>query len=155
MLGRTDSRRRLLFLLVVFLLGSALLTARLVYWQVIDRDRLASQALAQTTLTLDTPSKRGDIYDRTGTVVLATTVQRERLVAAPDQLTPDRRQATVAELARILDLDEVATIALRDQLSGKAKYVVLGHGLERAVADRIRAAIDAKRVYGLSLEPEP
>jgi cell division protein FtsI (penicillin-binding protein 3) len=155
MLGRTDSRRRLLFLLLVFLLGSTLLTARLVYWQVIDRDRLASQALAQTTLTLDTPSKRGDIYDRTGTVVLATTVERERLVAAPDQLTPDRRQATVAELARILDLDEVATIALRDQLSAKAKYIVLGHGLERAVADQIRAAIDAKRVYGLSLEPEP
>ena len=44
------------------------------------------------------PSKRGDIYDRTGTVVLATTVQRERLVAAPTQLTPEQRKATVATL---------------------------------------------------------
>jgi len=100
MLGRTDSRRRLLFLLVVFAIGSTLLTARLAYWQVIDRERLASQAAAQTTVTLDSPSKRGDIYDRTGTVILATTVQRERLVAALDQLTPERRRSMAHSTGR-------------------------------------------------------
>ena len=66
MLGRTDSRRRLLVLLVVFVVGSLALTARLAYWQVVDRERLASEAIAQTTVTLETPSKRGDVYDRTG-----------------------------------------------------------------------------------------
>ena len=155
MLGRTDSRGRLLVLLVVFMFGSFALTARLAYWQVVDRERLASEALAQTTVTLDTPSKRGDIYDRTGTVVLATTVQRERLVAAPDQLTPERRRATVSELVRILALDEPATVALRNSLAGNAKYLILRHGLERAVADQIRTAIAEKRAFGLSLEPEP
>ena len=155
MLGRTDSRRRLLFLLFVFAIGSTLLTARLAYWQVIDRERLASQAAAQTTVTLDSPSKRGDIYDRTGTVVLATTVQRERLVAALDQLTPERRRSTVLELSRILALDETESAALRDRMTGTARYVILRHGLDRTTADRIRSAIDAKRVFGLSLEPEP
>jgi cell division protein FtsI/penicillin-binding protein 2 len=155
MLGRTDSRRRLLVLLVVFVFGSVSLTARLAYWQVVDRERLVSEALSQTTITLDTPSKRGDIYDRSGTVVLATTVQRERLVAAPAQLTPERRAATVTELARIFQLDGAATIALRDRLTGDAKYVILRHGLERAIGDQIRGAMDAKTVFGLSLEPEP
>ena len=155
MLGRTDSRRRLLFLLFVFAIGSTLLTARLAYWQVIDRERLASQAAAQTTVTLDSPSKRGDIYDRTGTVVLATTVQRERLVAALDQLTPERRRSTVLELSRILALDETESAALRDRMTGTARYVILRHGLDRTTADRIRSAIDAKRVFGLTLEPEP
>jgi cell division protein FtsI/penicillin-binding protein 2 len=155
MLGRTDSRGRLLVLLVVFLFGSLALTARLAYWQVVDRDRLAAEALGQTTLTLDTPSKRGDIFDRTGTVVLATTVQRERLVAAPDQMTPERRRATVVELAKILGLDGPAAAALRDKLASNVKYLIIQHGLDRATADRIRAAIDAKRVFGLSLEPEP
>jgi cell division protein FtsI/penicillin-binding protein 2 len=155
MLGRTDSRRRLLFLLVVFAIGSTLLTARLAYWQVIDRERLASQAAAQTTVTLDSPSKRGDIYDRTGTVILATTVQRERLVAALDQLTPERRRSTVLELSRILALDETESAALRDRMTGTARYVILRHGLDRTTADRIRSAIDAKRVFGLTLEPEP
>src|SRR6476619_751828 len=155
MLGRTDSRRRLLFLLFVFAIGSTLLTARLAYWQVIDRERLAGQAAAQTTVTLDSPSKRGDIYDRTGTVVLATTVQRERLIAALDQLTPDRRRSTVLELSRILALDETESAALRDRMTGTARYIILRHGLDRTTADRIRSAIDAKRVFGLTLEPEP
>ena len=155
MLGRTDSRSRLLVLLVVFVIGSLALTVRLAYWQVVDRERLASEALAQTTITLETASKRGDVYDRTGTVVLATTVQRERLVAAPDQLTPDRRRATVAELTRILGLDEAAAVTIRDRLASNAKYLILRYGLERAVADRILDAIDEKRVFGLSLEPEP
>jgi cell division protein FtsI/penicillin-binding protein 2 len=155
MQGRTDSRVRLLVLLFVFVLGTLALVARLAYWQVVDRERLASEALSQTTLTLETPSKRGDVYDRTGTIVLATTVQRERLVAAPDQLTPERRRATVAELARILGLDDAAAVALRDRLTSDAKYLIVRHGLDRAQADQVRAAIDAKTVFGLSLEPEP
>jgi len=155
MLGRTDSRRRLLFLLGVFCVTTFALIARLAYWQVIDRERLASQALAQTTVTLDVPSKRGDIFDRTGTIVLATTVQRERLVAAPSQLTPEQRKTTVATLTEILGLDPAAAMTLRDTLSGSAKYVILRHGLDRVVADQVRAAIANKSASALSLEPEP
>jgi cell division protein FtsI/penicillin-binding protein 2 len=155
MLGRTDSRLRLLLLLAIFVIGSVALVARLGYWQVVDRERLAAEALAQTTVTIDTPSKRGDIYDRTGTVVLATTVQRERLVAAPDQLTPETRKLTVSTLTPILQLSADDAIALRDKLTTKAKYVILRHGLDRLVADRIRQAIAARTVATLSLEPEP
>ncbi|MFL5674696.1 MAG: peptidoglycan D,D-transpeptidase FtsI family protein [Chloroflexota bacterium] len=155
MLGRTDSRRRLLLLLVIFLIGSVALVGRLGYWQVVDRERLAAEALAQTTVTIDTPSRRGDIFDRTGTVVLATTVQRERLVAAPDDLTPDTRRQTVAALTTILGLGPDEATALRDKLNTNSKYLILRHGLERAVADRIRTAISDRAVAGLSLEPEP
>jgi cell division protein FtsI/penicillin-binding protein 2 len=153
--GRTDSRIRLLALLCIFLIGSLALGARSAYWQVVDHERLVTEAANQTTVTIETPTRRGDIYDRTGTVVLATTVQRERLVAAPDQLTPDQRRATVAELAQLLGLDEAAAIALRDELASKSRYLIIRHGIERQLADRIQTAIDAGRVYGLSLEPEP
>ena len=54
MLGRTDSRRRLLFLLLVFVVGAVALVARLGYWQVVDQQRLAAEALAQTTVTVET-----------------------------------------------------------------------------------------------------
>ena len=155
MLGRTDSRRRLLFLLIVFIVGTVAVVARLGYWQVVDQQRLAAEALAQTTVTIDTPSRRGDIFDRTGTIVLATTVQRERLVAAPDQLTPESRRQTVATLTTILGLAPDEAIALRDKLASNSKYLILRHGLERAVADRIRSAISDRTVAGLSLEPEP
>ncbi|HEY6014357.1 MAG TPA: penicillin-binding protein 2, partial [Candidatus Limnocylindrales bacterium] len=153
--GRTDSRARLLLLLCFFVVGALALGARAAYWQVLDHDRLVADAADQTTVTIDTPSQRGDIFDRTGTVVLATTVQRERLVAAPDQLTPDQRRATVAELTRLLGLDDAAAIALRDKLASKSRYLVIQHGIDRQLGDRIQAAIDNHQVYGLALEQEP
>jgi len=153
--GRTDSRLRLLLLLVVFLVSSLALTARSAYWQVLDHDRLLAAAEAQTTVRLETPSQRGDIYDRSGTVILATTVQRERLVAAPDQLTPERRRATVEELARLFELDEATTVQLREKLASSSRYLVIRHGLDRTMADRIRAGLANGRLFALSLEPEP
>ncbi|MDO8484361.1 MAG: penicillin-binding protein 2 [Candidatus Limnocylindrales bacterium] len=153
--GRTDSRIRLLALLVVFLVGSLALTARSAYWQVLEHDRLVAAAADQTTVRLETASQRGDVYDRSGTVILATTVQRERLVAAPNQLSPDERRATVAELARLLELDEAATLDLREKLASSSRYLVIRHGLERTMADRIRAGLANGRLFALSLEPEP
>jgi len=153
--GRTDSRVRLLALLCVLMVGALALGARSAYWQVVDREPLAAQAADQTTVTIETPSQRGDIYDRTGTVVLATTVQRDRLVAAPDQLTPDQRRATVAQLTKLFGLDAAAAIALRDKLASKSRYLIIQHGIERQLADRIQAAIDGGLVFGLSLEQEP
>jgi len=38
MLGRTDSRRRLLVLLTIFVIGSLALIARTAYWQVLNGD---------------------------------------------------------------------------------------------------------------------
>jgi cell division protein FtsI/penicillin-binding protein 2 len=153
--GRTDSRVRLLALLCVFLVGALALGARSAFWQVVDHERLVAEAADQTTVTIETPSQRGDVFDRTGTVVLATTVQRARLVASPDQLTPSQRRATVAELAELLELDDAAAIALRDKLASKSRYLIIQHGIERQLADRIQAAIDSGRVSGLTLEPEP
>src|SRR5574340_572449 len=96
--GRTDPRGRLLVLLAVFLVASSRLVGRLAYWQVLERDRLAGLAVAQTELRTEAPSQRGTIYDRSGTVVLATTLQRARLAASPDQLTPERRAAVATAL---------------------------------------------------------
>ena len=105
MLGRTDSRTRLLLLLVVFIVASVALMGRLAYWQILQRDDLAAKAVAQTTVRLEEPTRRGEIYDRSGTVVLATTVERDRLVAATDKLTDEQRRSTGDELVRILALD--------------------------------------------------
>ncbi len=153
--GRTDSRIRLLVLLIVFAVGSLALMARSVYWQVLDQERLVLAAAEQTSVRLETASQRGDIYDRTGTVLLATTVQRERLVASPYLLSAEQRRATAAELARLFELDDVAALELREQLASESRYLILRHGLDRTMADRIRAGLSNGRLYALSLEPEP
>jgi cell division protein FtsI/penicillin-binding protein 2 len=155
MLGRTDSRRRLLFLLVTFAVIGASLLTRLAYWQVSQRDRLADEAFAQTTMRQELASRRGDIYDRSGVVVLATTVDRERLAAMPSELTPARRREVASELVKLLGLKGEEAKALIARMSTKKQYVVLARGLDRKTADRIRGAATSKKVEAVLLESEP
>ncbi len=88
MLGRTDSGRRLLVVLIVFVLGAGGLVIRLGYWQVGRRDQLVASARRQIFSQTTVPSRRGPIYDRSGTVVLATSVTRDRLIVSA-ALMPD------------------------------------------------------------------
>ena len=155
MLGRTDSRFRLLLLLIVFVVASLALIGRLAYWQVLERDKLSDMALAQTTAKVSEPSRRGDIYDRSGTVVLATTVERDRLVASVADLTPAQLQQTADELVSMLGLDAEGAMALRDKLDARKAYVILAREITPVLAARIRSALSAKRIFGISLEPEP
>jgi cell division protein FtsI/penicillin-binding protein 2 len=158
MLGRTDSRRRLLILLLIFAVGSLALFARTAYWQVLRGDELMAKAAAQTTIRVDVPSRRGDIYDRTGTILLATTVDRDRLVAAADQLAKDpaKRIQTADQLVRILKLEDPAEItALREKLDSGKPYVILARGIEPSVSERIRQGLRDKRLFFVALESEP
>jgi len=157
MLGRTDSRRRLLVLLTVFAVGSLALFARTAYWQVLKGDFLMARAAAQTTVRLEVAGRRGDIYDRTGTILLATTIDRDRLVAAADQLArdPAARIRTGDELVRLLKLDEAAAATLREKLASERPYIVIARGVEPSVAERIRGALRDKRIVDVALEAEP
>ena len=47
MLGRTDSGRRLLVVLIVFVVAAGALVTRLGYWQLIQRDELVESARRQ------------------------------------------------------------------------------------------------------------
>ncbi len=87
MLGRTDRRLRLLALLVGFVLFAGLLAGRLAYWQVVRGAEMRVDAMAQLERSVTQPSVRGDIFDRSGTVVLATTTYLDLLAAYPG---PDR-----------------------------------------------------------------
>jgi cell division protein FtsI/penicillin-binding protein 2 len=155
MLGRTDSRVRLLLLLVVFVVGSLALVARLAFWQVAERDWLLAKAAAQTTTRIETPSVRGSIFDRSGTVALATTVERDRLAAAPGQMTDEVREHTARELTRLLDLDEAAATTLRANLDSEKAYVVIARDVEPSTSERVRAALRAGRIEHVSIESEP
>ncbi|HZC32949.1 MAG TPA: penicillin-binding protein 2 [Candidatus Bathyarchaeia archaeon] len=154
-MGRTDSRARSLFLLIVLAVVGAALLARLAYWQVGERDRLASEAFAQTTTRETSPSRRGDIYDRSGVVVLATTIERERLIGTPSDITPQRREEVAAALVTLLGLEGDAASQLTQNVTSDRKYVVLAHALDTQTAARIRSAIDDGRITAVGLEPEP
>jgi stage V sporulation protein D (sporulation-specific penicillin-binding protein) len=152
MVGRTDSGRRLLLLGVVFTLLGSMLVVRLGYWQVSQRDRLVESARRQIYHSSEVPSARGDIYDRSGTVLLAGTVTRERLIASAQQLDADQRERLVELLTPILSLSDDATTALRAKLDTGKPYLVLAQGISPSVAEAIRSATDAAALPGIAFE---
>jgi cell division protein FtsI/penicillin-binding protein 2 len=155
MLGRTDSRTRALLLLIAFVVVAGSLGVRLAYWQVVRRDELAALATSESSMRYEIPPERGSIYDRTGTVVLATSVTRDRLAANPKLLTLARRVAVAAKLVEVLGLEGDAATDLTDRMTSEREYVVLASDLESGTSDLIRSlsAGDEPALSGLRLEP--
>jgi cell division protein FtsI/penicillin-binding protein 2 len=131
------------------------LITRTAYWQVLRGSELEVWAASQTSVRIEIGGRRGDIYDRSGTVLLATSVGRDRLVAAADRLTPEQQARTADALVRLLELDEAGAASLEAKLASDKPYVILARGITPEIAERIRQAGHAKQVVGLSLESEP
>jgi cell division protein FtsI/penicillin-binding protein 2 len=153
-LGRTDSRGRLLVLLVAFVVASMAIVGRLAWWQIIQRDQLAAEAVRQGSVTIEEPARRGTVYDRSGVVALATTITRDRLAVAADRMTVTERRAVAAELSAILEHDEEAADDLRDRLATGKPYVVVARDLPPETSTAIRSALVKKELpRSVTLEP--
>ena len=152
--GRTDSGRRLLLLLVVFVLGASALVTRLGYWQLVQHDALVESAHKQIYYRAEVPSQRGQIYDRSGTILLAASVTRDRLIVAADRLTPDERTAMGEFLATQLGLDAVASGALAAKLQQGKSYLVVARSLPPETSTAIEAAATAAGITALSFESD-
>ena len=162
MLGRTDSRPRSMLVLAMLAVFGIACIARLGYWQVVRHDDLVARARDQVTARIEVPPVRGTIYDRSGTVVLATSVERDLLSAFPAQMTGSTdaetaalRDSVAARIVAILGLAPVDADALRAKLSDGSAYVVLAHGLTPAQSSAIRAGLADGSLVQLRLEPEP
>jgi cell division protein FtsI/penicillin-binding protein 2 len=153
-LGRTDSARRLIVLLVVFGIAGSGLLARLGYWQFAQRDRLLDAAHSQIYLRTEVASKRGEIFDRSGTVVLASSVVHDRLIVSAVHLTDADQAATVAFLEPALGLDPVAADALRQKLAQGKPYNVVASDLTPEQVDAIRAGAVTAGISGISFESQ-
>ena len=149
MLARTDSRARVLLLLVVATLVAGGIGTRLVWWQVIEHDRLASIAMHQLAQNEQIPAERGQITDASG-VLLATSVELQSIFATPPSV--EDPESTAALLAPTLAMD---VAELRARLSSDDPWVWLRRRVEPAVSERVQALdlagigmlTETKRVY--------
>ncbi|MFI5258732.1 MAG: peptidoglycan D,D-transpeptidase FtsI family protein [Candidatus Limnocylindrales bacterium] len=156
MLGRTDSRARLLLLLAVLVLVSTAMGARLAYWQVDQHAQLAALSAQDASYTqLQVPAKRGTIYDRTGTIVLAETIYRYRIVADLHDLTQLERQQDADALVDYLGLDPGPEAALRKAMEGDGYYVILATNVDADIEKEIAAAQAYGALATITLEPTP
>ena len=154
MAGRTDSARRLLLLLVVFVLGAGLIVVRLGYWQISQREQLVASARRQIYYQAPVPSKRGQIYDRSGTVVLAASVVRDRLIVSAQNLNDQSRERMVSFLTTQLNLDPVGIAGVRAKLATGKPYLVIARDLPPEQTDAIAAAAATSGIGGISFESD-
>jgi cell division protein FtsI/penicillin-binding protein 2 len=154
MLGRTDSRIRLVALLCVLGLAAGALGVRLAYWQLGqagDLRRLAADQLSQPSAA---QVQRGEIVDRRGTV-LATTAYRDLLAAYPDLIGTGDRRAVARRVAEILGLPDRQTSELVDKFASAVPYLIVSRGLTDEQSDAIRAGLASGDLSALDLEPQP
>lgn len=152
--GRTDSGRRLLLLLIVFVIGAGALVTRLGYWQLIKHDVLVESAHKQIFYRAPVPSQRGQIFDRSGTIVLAASVMRDRLILAADGMTPDERAEMAAFLTAQLGLDAVASGALAARLETGKPYLVIARDLPPEQANAIESAAATAGIERITFETD-
>ena len=160
--GRTDSRLRSLVVLALLVAFGIACIGRLGYWQLVRHDDLVARAREQVTARVEIAPVRGTIYDRTGTVVLATSVERDLLSAFPAQMTGATqadtaalRERLAARLVQILDLVPADAAALRAKLADGKAFVVLAHGLTPSQSSEIKAGLADGSLAQVRLEPEP
>ena len=154
MLGRTDSGRRLLVVLIVFVVGAGALVARLGYWQLAQHDQLVASARRQIYSQDTVPSRRGQIYDRSGTVVLAASVMRDRLIVSAEHMTEADRTRMVDFLTTQLALDPVAAATIQARLDTRKPYLVLAKDLAPEQSQAIEAAARDAGIDGISFESD-
>ncbi|MDL2335762.1 MAG: penicillin-binding transpeptidase domain-containing protein, partial [Chloroflexota bacterium] len=155
MLGRTDSRLRLVALLGTFAIIASLLGLRLAYWQIGQEDMLRGIAAAQVLAPQDEQViERGQILDRSG-AVLATTAYRDMLAAYPDLMNDDQRVAVPAKLAQILGLTDQQAADLASRFTKDRPYVVVARELTESQSDQVRAGLADESLAELDLEPHP
>ena len=149
---RTDSRLRANVVTLVLILIATVCVARLGYWQVVARDRLLDAGAAQLRTTVTNEPIRGTITDRTGAVVLATTVLRHRLLSQGAALSVADRASTADALVTALALSPSNATKVRAVLESGRKWAVLLPALDDAQTDIVRGEIAADRVRGVTLE---
>ncbi len=154
MLGRTDSGRRLIVLLIAFVLAASALVVRLGYWQLVKRDELVDSAKAQIYYRAEVPSRRGQIYDRSGTVVLAASVMRDRLIVSAEHLDVAEQAEMAAFLATQLGLDPAAEATVQARLETGKPYLVIARDLAPEQSEVIEVAARAAGIDGISFESD-
>ncbi|MGH2428435.1 MAG: peptidoglycan D,D-transpeptidase FtsI family protein [Candidatus Limnocylindria bacterium] len=132
MLARTDSRARAVVLLLAASTVAMTIGARLVQWQVVEREDLAVMALHQLAQHDDIPAERGEIYDRNGEL-LATSVDLQSIYATPPAI--ENLGTTAALLGSILNMP---TADVRARLKEDRAFVWLQRRVPPEAADAIR-----------------
>lgn len=133
--------------LVFLLLGFLALAAKALHLQGLSTEFLQRQGERRYERTVVLPATRGKIFDRTGTVVLASSVPVRAVWAIPE----DARKAAPDQLKQLSELLEMSVADIQRRLADTDKsFVYVKRQVSMDVADRIASM----KVPGFHQQPE-
>src|SRR5690625_1584855 len=138
-------RSRLVLILLV--LGFASLAAKALHLQGLSTEFLQRQGERRYERTLVLPATRGKIYDRSGSVVLASSVPARAIWAIPE----DTRKASPEQLGKLAELLGMSLKDIERRLVDIEKTFVY---IKRQVDMETAEAISALRIPGFHQQPE-
>src|SRR5258708_15955070 len=125
---------------------ASVLIGKLVYWQLLEHQKISLLAARQHQVTFKLPAQRGRIFDRNGQL-LATDTPVANVVADPSLIVETTRPHVAAALSSLLGVG--APDILR-QLSMPLKFEYLKKRIARDTADKIAAL----HLPGIALEDD-
>ncbi len=157
MLGRTDSRLRLFMLLLAVVVMAGGMMARLAYWQLEKENNPASaySAGGGGVQTIQVPAHRGTIYDRTGTIVLAQSIDMYRVVADPVDMTAGQKTRTIQALADYLSLGDQDVAKIKAAMDKPLHYVILATEIDANTVQEMETYQATGGLAGISFEEQP
>lgn len=133
--------------LVLLMMGFVALLGKAVYLQGMSNDFLQQQGERRYERTLVLPATRGKIFDRSGTVVLASSVPAYAIWAIPD----DTKEATSHEIDQLAKLLDMPLSEMQRRLSKEDKNFVY---LKRQVPVDLSAKIKSLKIPGIHQQEE-
>lgn len=130
--NRASVNKRLIFLLIFFLLLSLIIVVRLFYVQIIKSKEYTKMALEQMTRSEEIISDRGYIYDRNGKK-LAVNMAASTVYVNPQNYEGETLGYVAKELAPLVEIDEGRLVTM----FSKGKRVKVKQWVDREVAMRI------------------
>jgi len=121
--------------LILLMLGFGAVVVKALYLQGMSKDFLQQQGERRYERTLVLPATRGKIFDRTGEVVLASSVPVRAIWAIPE----DAKEATGEQLAQLAQLLEMPVRDIQGRLVNEDKnFVYIKRQVSVEMADRIK-----------------
>lgn len=147
-------KKRMLFLLAIFVLIVAALTARLAYIQFVEGSELQKKAFVQQNSGRIISPIRGTIFDRNGKK-LAISVQAATIGCKPSDINGNRKNITpekVADgLAEILDMDRNEVLRL---ITKNVAYVIVKRKIDKNTEKNVRTWIAENKVKGINIDED-
>lgn len=146
-----NTKKRVLVMLVLCIVGMVVLFGRLVYIQILKSEYYSQKAYTQQTRSKSVEAKRGTIYDTTGEKILAQSISTNIVTAVPSSVNKDKKEEIAQNLADILQSDKDEILK---KLNKKTSSVTIATKVDQEKSKAILEYINNNDITGISVDED-